>query len=211
MRRVDNLPLCIRPAYFVLSGIVACCAILLLGLLRLTLRVEFMGEGQKNVGKHAIYCYWHENSIAYFLTFLRHPRPSVWLNHPLWYMKPVHQMLWLIGIRKLILGSTGHSGGRAAVELVEYLRAGYSTTIVPDGPAGPPHTMHRGIFYLSAASSVSVLPLKFEMTHYFHLFWTWDKKKVPVPFSKLRIICGRPSVLAGSPTRDEISCLAREL
>ncbi len=45
-----------------------------------------------------------------------------WMQHPSWYMKPVHVLLRLLGVERIILGSTGHSGREAAEHVVEYLR-----------------------------------------------------------------------------------------
>jgi lysophospholipid acyltransferase (LPLAT)-like uncharacterized protein len=57
------------------------------------------------------------------------------MQHPTWYMKPSHVMLRFIGVKKITLGSSGYSGKEAADQLVEYLKKGYSTVILPDGPS----------------------------------------------------------------------------
>ena len=56
------------------------------------------------------------------------------MQHPTWYMKPCHVLLGSMGVEKIILASTGHFGRKAADELVEYLKRGYSTVVMPDGP-----------------------------------------------------------------------------
>jgi hypothetical protein len=56
------------------------------------------------------------------------------MQHPFWFMKPVHLFLRFIGIERIILGSTGHHGQEAADELVTCLRKGCSTVLLPDGP-----------------------------------------------------------------------------
>ena len=53
------------------------------------------------------------------------------MQHPLWYMKPIHVVLGCIGVERIVLGSTGYHGREAARTLVEYLRAGYSTALSP--------------------------------------------------------------------------------
>jgi hypothetical protein len=38
--------------------------------------------------------------------------------HPSWYMKPINVCMRLVGIDRIILGSTGHGGRAAAEQLV---------------------------------------------------------------------------------------------
>jgi lysophospholipid acyltransferase (LPLAT)-like uncharacterized protein len=53
-------------------------------------------------------------------------------------------MLRFIGVKKIVLGSSGYSGKEAADQLVEYLKKGYSTVLSPDGPSGPAFQMKKG-------------------------------------------------------------------
>ena len=87
--------------------------------------------------------------------------PQAWMQHPVWYMKPIHVLLRLMGVKKIILGSSGHSGRDAADLLVDYLRLGYSTVINPDGPDGPALVLKKGILHLSLKSKVPIVPLRF--------------------------------------------------
>lgn len=123
-------------------------------------------------------------------------RPHVWMQHPLWYMKPIHVFLRLIGVTKLVLGSTGHGGRQAADELAEHLRAGYSTVLLPDGPAGPARVLKRGILHMALGSNVSIVPLQVTASRAFSA-GTWDHKQYPLPFSRLRIQVGRPIPVTG--------------
>jgi len=101
-------------------------------------------------------------------------------------MKPSHVMLRFIGVRKIILGSSGHSGRKAADELVAYLKKGYSTVILPDGPSGPPFKMKNGIFHIALQSNIPVVPIRFEATPCF-ISQNWDSRRWPIPFSKIKV------------------------
>jgi hypothetical protein len=46
-------------------------------------------------------------------------------------MKPINVCMRLVGIDRIILGSTGHGGRQAAEQLVRELRDGRSTGIAP--------------------------------------------------------------------------------
>ena len=113
------------------------------------------------------------------------------MQHPAWYMKPIHVLLGLIGVKKLALGSSGHDGRKAADELVGYLQSGYSTVLLPDGPNGPPKVLKRGILHIAHQTHVAIVPLRLAASR-FLVIKTWDRKKIPMPFSKVRIRVGRP-------------------
>jgi len=114
-------------------------------------------------------------------------------------MKAIHVVLRLIGVDKIILGSTGHSGREAADQLVEYLRRGYSTVIMPDGPAGPPCVLKKGILHMSMQSGVPIVAMQFSASKFFELK-TWDRKKWPYPFSTIKMKIGIPIQI----TRDNL-------
>ena len=98
--------------------------------------------------------------ILVLYCFLRNYRHA-WMQHATWYMKTSHVMLRYVGVRKIILGSTGHAGKKAATQLVGYLKNGYSTVLLPDGPSGPPFQMKKVAFHISMQSNVPILPVRF--------------------------------------------------
>jgi hypothetical protein len=113
-------------------------------------------------------------------------------------MKPIHVLLHLMGVKKIILGSTGHSGRDAAELLVGYLRMGYSTVVNPDGPGGPAFALKKGVLHLSLKSNVPIVPLQFSssscmlqaITLNRHIrYWQkrWDEN----------VTCTEPPVLPG--------------
>jgi len=101
-------------------------------------------------------------------------------------MKAIHVVLRLMGVDKIILGSTGHSGREAADQLVDYLRRGYSTLLMPDGPDGPPYILKKGILHISMKSGIPIVAIQFNASKFFELK-TWDRKKWPYPFSTVKM------------------------
>ena len=97
-------------------------------ILRTTIKVEIAGREHSNY----VFCIWRTFvPLALISTAPNIPRVlerayNAWMQHPTWYIKVFHVLLRLIGADKIILGSTGHSGGEAADQLVEYLRYPYS-------------------------------------------------------------------------------------
>jgi len=190
--RVDNVPLILRPALYLYGYGVAILLFILCSILRMMIKVEV--SGRENLRKNAnyIFCHWHTFVPLALISAV----PSVpkifqrtshaWLQHPTWYMKAIHVVLRLMGVDKIILGSTGHSGREAADQLVEHLRRGYSTVIMPDGPAGPPCVLKKGILHMSMQSGVPIVAMQFSASKFFELK-TWDRKKWPYPFSTVRM------------------------
>ena len=195
--RVDNVPLALRPVLY-LYGYGVASLIFFLGLiLRMMIKVEI--SGQENLRKHSnyIFCIWHTFvPLALISTAPNIPKvldraSHAWMQHPTWYMKAIHVLLRLMGVDKIILGSSGHSGREAADQLVEYLRRGYSTLLMPDGPAGPAFVLKKGIMHISMQSMAPIVAIQFGASKFFELK-TWDRKKWPYPFSTVKIRFGTP-------------------
>ena len=199
--RVDTAPSALKPLLGLYGVAVGYALFAYYAVQRITITIEFAGTDNLMPDSNYIFCHWHGTvplALQCSVPHLPSPltgRPHVWMQHPLWYMKPIHVLLGLIGVRRIVLGSTGHDGRRAAEELAGLLRAGYSTVVLPDGPAGPRRTLKRGVLHLAADSGVPIVPLLLEASRSVTLP-TWDRKKFPAPFSTIRLHIGRPIPVA---------------
>ncbi len=195
--RVDTFPILMRPLLYAYGYGVGFLAYAFLLLQRPTIRVVIEGVERLTPGSNYIFCHWHEAvplglqaCTPRLLSFLRQ-RPHVWMQHPAWFMKPIHVFLRMVGVRRLALGSTGHGGRQTADELVEYLTNGYSTVILPDGPHGPAKVLRRGVLHMALQSRVSIVPLQITASRWVRLR-SWDRKKFPLPFTRVRVSIGKP-------------------
>ncbi|MDH3495144.1 MAG: hypothetical protein OER21_00060 [Gemmatimonadota bacterium] len=198
--RVDTVPLPLRPLLAVYGyGLAGVFALYYLAQ-RPTIRVVVSGAPRLE-SRNYIFCLWHEAiSLLFQSSVPRFPRPlraapQAWMQHPLWYMKPIHAFIRGIGVRKIVLGSTGHGGRPAADALVVLLRAGYSTVVLPDGPAGPARELKKGVLHLAAQSGVPIVPLRLFASRSYRAR-TWDRKIQALPFATLRIAIGEPLSVA---------------
>ncbi|MDB4989229.1 MAG: uncharacterized protein JWN04_4407 [Myxococcaceae bacterium] len=140
-----------------------------------------------------IECIWHEHMPAYIASYLppRAGRHYVWMNHPAWYMRPVHVLLAQNGVEELVLGSSGH-GGRAALEaLVCRLARGASTLLAVDGPAGPAHRLKRGAVDLALRTGLPLVAIRFTYERALRSFG-WDRKNWPTPGSCVHVTESEP-------------------
>lgn len=187
MLRVDNIPWYIKP-FFLLYAYGA--GVFLYGyswLMHATCRIEFIGAPlPKNSA--AVYCIWHTDLVFYFTVFPK-VKKQIWMNHPAWYMKPIHVLLNLTGVEHICLGSSGNSGKVALEKVIGYLKLGYSTAIASDGPAGPAKELKPGVLFMSRDANVPVIPLRFLCSNSFRL-GGWDRKFIPMLFSEIRVVVG---------------------
>jgi lysophospholipid acyltransferase (LPLAT)-like uncharacterized protein len=188
---VNNVPLFLLPLFYLVSYLVAISLFLYAFIVHFTCKTEILGRGHLGGRQNYIFCHWHTFIPLYYCAFYPHFHRHVWMQHPLWYMKPIHLILHFAGIKKIILGSSGFSGRKAADELVESLKEGYSTVILPDGPNGPPFVPKLGAFHISLKSKVPIVPIKFDGSKFFE-GGSWDRKKWPIPFSLIRVELGNP-------------------
>jgi lysophospholipid acyltransferase (LPLAT)-like uncharacterized protein len=200
--RVDTAPLALRPLLSLYGYAFGYALFAYYAVQRITLTIEFVGTDNLAPDRNYIFCHWHgvvPLALQCSVPHLPSPligRAHVWMQHPLWYMKPIHVLLGLIGVRRIVLGSTGHHGRRAADELAGLLRAGYSTVVLPDGPAGPRQTLKRGVLHLASESGVPIVPLQLGASCSITVP-TWDRKELPTPFSTIRLRIGQPIAVAG--------------
>ena len=195
--RVDNVPLMIRPIFYLYGYGLGALLLFVFLILRVTIKVEI--TGRENLKKHSnhIFCNWHSVVPLSFLSAVPSipaaldNRSYTFMQHPNWYMKPIHVLLRWIGVERIILGSTGHSGREAAEQIVTSLRKGYSTVLIPDGPHGPPYLLKKGILHMSLQSGVPIVAVRLNASKFFELK-TWDRKKLPYPFSTVRMEIGSP-------------------
>jgi lysophospholipid acyltransferase (LPLAT)-like uncharacterized protein len=189
--RVDTVPWPVRPFYLAASWACGLLVFLYYIVCRLTSRISIEGPGDHDLSQHAIFCVWHESWWAYSVVFVRYPSPHATLSHPAAYMKPIHAAFRLMGLKPLLLGSSGEEGRRAADELARVVHRGSSATISPDGPYGPPRTLKKGILHVALKSGVPVVPLTVTPSRYIR--WpSWDCKQFPIPFGRIRVIVHRP-------------------
>lgn len=181
-----------RPLFLLFSWVVAIFVYGIFLLSHLCLRIEFKNEEVLKDSRNYIYSLWHHNLIAYFIINIRYKQDYVWLNHPVWYMKPIHILLWFMGTKGLVLGSSGNSGRVALNKVVGYLKEGSNTVINPDGPSGPIKQLKSGVLDMSIDSGVPVIAVKISSTNSIVLSRTWDNKWIPLPFSKILIEFSNP-------------------
>ena len=182
---VNSVPAILLPLFYLYSYGCAAVGFAYAMIVHFTSKIVVEGEECLASRSNYIFCLWHSYIILYFVVFIRH-RSHAWMQHPLWFMKVSHLLLRFSGVEKIILGSTGYHGHEAANLLVESLKGGYSTVLLPDGPGGPPFVAKKGVLHIALQSGVPIIPIRFRAARVIQLK-TWDKKKWPLPFCTIRV------------------------
>lgn len=94
-------------------------------------------------------------------------------------------------------------GGRAArAAMLEATRQGTPLAITVDGSVGPRRVVKPGVVYLGSEGQVALLPFAAIAARFWQLR-TWDRMKVPKPFSRVTVQYGQPVVLPSHLSEDE--------
>ena len=208
--RVDAVPWPFASAVRLYGWLTGALLAVLWALLKLTVRVEHVGRPPLlDAGPH-VACAWHEAPIPYFVAAMPYRSAQVWMNHPPLVHEGRPRVPAWMGVRRLVLGSSGHGGKVALAALVPELRAGLGTFLNPDGPHGPPRTVKDGVLELSERTGAPVVPLRIACSRAVRLP-TWDGKLVPLPGSRLTVTYGEPLVVTPETREACRAAIARHL
>ncbi len=73
--------------------------------------------------------------------------------------------------------------------LIRGLKNGHGLGITPDGPRGPNQKINGEIVNIAKISGAVIVPISYSTSRMIELN-SWDKFKIPLPFSKLTFYCG---------------------
>ena len=74
--------------------------------------------------------------------------------------------------------------------------------ITPDGSTGPRYILKLGVVILAKSTGVPILPVGFAGKRVFE-FRSWDRMKVPYPFSRVVLYVGEPIWICQEKFDDE--------
>lgn len=184
-------------------------------LLMMTWRVRVVGfdKRRKAIAENArgsfVLATWHEHAIAGVLS---HPGQGIAV---LCSQSKDGEIVAYIANRiglKAVRGSSSRGGKEARDEMIDQLRSGTSAAVTIDGPRGPRRKPKAGIVDVARKSGAAIVPITCIANRYWTLSKTWDKTKIPKPFSKLLVHYGDPCFVAIDCQGDDFDqvCLLTE-
>jgi lysophospholipid acyltransferase (LPLAT)-like uncharacterized protein len=99
-------------------------------------------------------------------------------------------------------GSSTRGAVRALLELKKHLSNGRDVAFTIDGPRGPIYQVKPGPIWLSGKSGSPILPFHIEPEKYWSLR-SWDRFRIPRPFSRMVVCFGNPISIDGSRSETE--------
>jgi lysophospholipid acyltransferase (LPLAT)-like uncharacterized protein len=98
-------------------------------------------------------------------------------------------------------------GGTAALfALLRCLKKGASVCITVDGSIGPRRHVKQGIIDLARKTNARIVPVGFSVNRYWELN-TWDRLKIPKPFSTISVSYGEPIEIPSSVGTDQFPAM----
>jgi hypothetical protein len=91
-----------------------------------------------------------------------------------------------------VRGSTSKRAERALIETIRYARKGHFVAFTVDGPKGPIHKVKSGLLLVSQKVGIRLIPISAISKYSLTFSKSWDKFKLPLPFSKTVAVYGNP-------------------
>ncbi len=90
-----------------------------------------------------------------------------------------------------VRGSSTRGGIKALKNFIKTVRSGTPGGITPDGPLGPVFKVKEGILMAAQRTGAPIIPLYYEATPQWSIEKSWDKQKIPKPFSRVVLSYGK--------------------
>ncbi len=139
-------------------------------------------------GQNFILGVWH-NSIIYFIYPLRSLKLTVLASRSR-DGRNIGRVAGVFGIDS-VGGSTADGALAGIRKMYRLLKDGQNVTIMPDGPRGPRYVLKDGLISLAGRNRVPIVPIAFSGRKIIE-FSSWDRMRLPYPFSKVAIYVGNP-------------------
>ncbi len=176
----------------------------------LTLRVRVTGA---DIGEFAgknpvILAFWHSR-IFYMPYHFRFQGKWQILVSPSSDGDIINGILRLFGF-KTIRGSSFKHGKRALITLARKVREGAGAAMIADGSRGPALKAQNGSIYLAKLTGKKIVPMAFGAKGAKN-FNSWDKTLIPLPFSKVNMVFGKPITVENDADEEGIEKKRKEL
>ena len=138
--------------------------------------------------KAAIFITWHGRLILLPYMVTTRPLHALISNHR--DGKLISKVAWFFHIRTLH-GSSRKGAVSGLKALIRTARRGESVFITPDGPKGPHMVAKSGAVDTAKITGLPIIPVSFSAKNA-KIFNSWDHFMLPLPFTKISIVYGKP-------------------
>jgi len=150
-------------------------------------------------GKRPIIIFWHEHIFA-MPVFLPTPASALQSPHP--DGRVLAYAVRYFGLRP-IWGSSNRNALSGLRQMLREVQKGRCAVITPDGPRGPARRLAHGAVGLAHLADAPIIPVAWQTSHCWHLS-SWDRTRIPRPFSTGLIRWGAPIYLEKTKDKQKI-------
>lgn len=152
-----------------------------------------------------IYASWH-NNVSIGAWVLRNQNVAIMVSESV-DGEMIARAVHALG-NKTIRGSTSRGAVRVFMKMLKWIKQGNNAGITPDGPRGPKYKMQSGVIALAQKAKVPLIPLNVASTNQWVFEKSWDKHKIPKPFSTMVIHYGEPFYIPPKISEQELADLS---
>ncbi|MFH1715251.1 MAG: lysophospholipid acyltransferase family protein [Elusimicrobiota bacterium] len=143
----------------------------------------------KKSGKNVIFSFWHGRQ---FLLVFSHRNRGICIMTSLSKDGELQTKILKGFGYNIVRGSSSRGAVGAAREMFKKIKDGLDVAFTVDGPKGPAFDAKMGVIFLAAHSGRVIIPVATGSVKFWVLEKTWDKYRIPVPFSKAAYMYGEP-------------------
>jgi len=173
---------------FFLEKYLAALAVLILGY---TFRFEIYNRPKED---RYIYIFWHRNMIP--LLFLHRFEGKVIMISNSKDGELIAGPARVLGFRTA-RGSSRKGSSKAIRDMIKLSRD-HSLAVTPDGPKGPRYTVKPGLLNLAYVTKLPLIPVVVDIKTE-KIFNSWDRFRLPFPFSRINVGYGDPIQIKEKP------------
>jgi len=157
----------------------------------MTMKIEIIKDEKFIEDKNYAYAFWHDKIFLPMVNMAKMSDKIVNMVSPSKDGQIVATALESYNY-KTVRGSSNKDNIKSLVELIRYVKEGYSAGFAADGPRGPKYELKPGIIYLAKKTNIEIVPLGGAYSKKWIVEKAWDKFQFPKPFSKAVYIIGEP-------------------
>lgn len=187
------------------------CLYFLIGVICSTLRWEVRGsehlDSIVDSGKRPIFTFWHSCILS--ATWFWRKRGIVVMSSVSRDAEYTGRVIKRFGYGTA-RGSSTRGGGRALAEMAQCLDNGMEVAFTIDGPRGPVYRAKPGAVTLARHTGQAILPFHIATRRHVELP-SWDRMKVPLPFSHALTVIAEPIYVPRAATGEQIAAAQADL
>jgi lipopolysaccharide heptosyltransferase II len=171
-----------------------------------TLRKKYLNDTDR-FPSPAIYPFWHGNEFAMLMNNQNQNIViMVSLSKDGEMLSALLNSLGYLTVR----GSSSKGAQRALIEIIRFGRKGHNLAFAADGPRGPYHKLKSGVIYAAQKTGLPIIGICSASKWRLILKNTWDKERIPLPFSKTIQIWSPPIYIKPEDNIEEKTLLIEE-